>query len=145
MAFATGSILFPETPFTMFGDHMSPAMYQEDSDMRISSSSLSSASGPSAPSSAVGSPRSHHDMLPAVPEWPAPQCLSVSPNIVNQGDFFTPGEYSYSNSHLEEFTHFEFPQPKSFVGMFEFLGPFFALPLLLGVLVDAESNGARPC
>lgn len=115
VAFNNSSVLYSEAPFTsMFGDHMSPTMYHEDPEMHVSSS-LSTASGPSAPSSAVGSPRSHHDLPAAVSEWPAPQGLSVSPNIVSQGDFYAPGEYSYSNSHMDEITHFEFPQPKSFV------------------------------
>ncbi|KAL1912360.1 hypothetical protein Sste5344_001800 [Sporothrix stenoceras] len=113
---SNGILYTTDLPFTsMFGDHMSPTMYYEDSEMLISSSSLSTASGPSAPSSAVGSPRSHHDIPTSVPEWPAPQVLSVSPNIVSQGDFFGPGEYSYTNSHMDEFAHFEFPQPKSFI------------------------------
>ncbi|CAK7222035.1 hypothetical protein SEUCBS140593_004765 [Sporothrix eucalyptigena] len=114
-AFDDGSaIIYADLPFTsMFGDHMSPTMFYDDSEMRTSS--LSTASGPSAPSSAVGSPRSHHDVPTSVPEWPAPQVLSVSPNIVSQGDFFGPGEYSYTGS-LDEYTHFEFPQPaKSFI------------------------------
>ncbi|EPE09688.1 zinc c2h2 finger domain containing protein [Ophiostoma piceae UAMH 11346] len=108
--------LYTETSLTaMLGDQMSPTMFHEDPDMRTSS--LSTGSGPSAPSSAVGSPRSHHSIPPtAAPEWPAGANMSVSPNIVQQGDFFVSGEYSLSSGyHNDEFTHFEFPQPKSFV------------------------------
>ncbi|OAA56978.1 c2h2 finger domain containing protein [Niveomyces insectorum RCEF 264] len=117
MAFNNASILLPDTPFTgIFADYLSSTLYQEDAEMQVLSSSLSTVSGPSAPSSAIGSPRSHHDMSSTVPEWPAPQCASVSPNILSQGDFLAPGDYGYSNNHLDEFTHFEFPPPpKSFV------------------------------
>ena len=131
------AIVYSDLPITsMFGDQMSPAMFYDDSEMRTSS--LSTASGPSAPSSAVGSPRSHHDIPTSVPEWPAPQVLNVSPSIVSQGDFFGPGEYSYTHS-MDEYTHthFDFPQPgKSFIGKY-----FFLVILHLGEL----GKSTRPC
>ena len=115
-AFDAFDSLCTETSLTaLLDDHMSPTMFLEDPDMRTSS--LSTGSGPSAPSSAVGSPRSHHSILPtaAAPEWPAGASTGVSPDIVQQGDFFVSGEYSLAGGYNDEFTHYEFPQPKSFV------------------------------
>lgn len=107
------SPLYQDSFQNMFGDHMSPNMYAEDTDVQLSSSGLSTTSGASAPSSAVGSPRPNHDVLPTVTEWPAQPCVSVSPGIVGQTDFFVPSEYSYHTSNMDEFAQFEFPDPKT--------------------------------
>ncbi|EFX01414.1 c2h2 finger domain containing protein [Grosmannia clavigera kw1407] len=109
-----GATLYTDAPFhpSMFGDRLSPTMYADDQDVHLSSSSLSTTSGASAPSSAVGSPRSNHDHPPTITEWPAPHCLSVSPGIVGHNDFFVPSEYSYPTSNMEEFAQFEFAHGK---------------------------------
>lgn len=119
VAFNHPGSLYTDAPFhSMFGDRMSPTMYTEDQDVHLSSSSsLSTTSGASAPSSAVGSPRSNHEHPPTIAEWPAPQCVSLSPGIVGHSDFFVPGEYSYPAGGMDEFAQFEFTHSKpSFVG-----------------------------
>jgi hypothetical protein len=90
----------------------SPGAYPEDGDMRLPSCNLSTAS---ATSSSPGSPVSHQDQIGQVPEWNAPQGLGVTPGIVGQHDFGFPAsnEYPFAAPQAEEFTPFEFPQPKA--------------------------------
>ena len=115
-----GSVLSAEAPYMLSSDRP-PPMYQDD-DLRLPSSNLSTASVPSAPSSAMGSPRSNHGQPMPVAEWTAPQGLGVSPGIVGQHDYFATGtEYAPFGQQMDEFppAHFEFAQPKpGFVGEF---------------------------
>jgi hypothetical protein len=101
-----------------FNGRSSPgASYPEDGDMRLPSCNLSTAS---ATSSSPGSPVSNQGQIGQVPEWNAPQGLGVTPGIVGQHDFGFPAsnEYPFAAPHAEEFTPFEFSQPKApgFVG-----------------------------
>lgn len=93
--------------------------YPDDGDMRLSSSGLSTASAPSAPSSVVGSPQSHTGHL-GVPEW-----ASMQPSIV--GDYMTTGsDYpTFSSGSIDDLSTFDFTHPKSFVGEF-YLFPYFS-------------------
>ncbi|KAL6693599.1 hypothetical protein J3F84DRAFT_379358 [Trichoderma pleuroticola] len=88
----------------------SPGMYGDD---YLPSSGLSTASAPSAPSSAVGSPLSNHGQI-GMPDWTV-QGLGIQPGIAN-GDFV---EFSaFGPSGLDDMTAFEFASlthPKGFV------------------------------
>lgn len=113
-------------PGYVLNNRTSPSIYPDDGDMRLSSSGLSTASAPSAPSSVVGSPQSHTGHM-GVPEW-----ASMQPGIVS--DYMTGGDYpSFSTTSMDELSTFDFTHPKSFVG--EFFSPFslslFSLPLCL--------------
>lgn len=106
--------LYAEAPNYMLNSRASPGMYTDESDMRLSSSSLSTASAPSAASSAIGSPQSNHGQMGAVPEW-APQGLGVQPAIVGS-DFMTGADFaSFAGPGMEEL-NFDFPAAKGFVG-----------------------------
>lgn len=86
------SALFTEATSTyMLNGGGSPSMYDE-SEMRLPSSSLSTASGPSAASSAIGSPQSNHGQMGTGPEW-VPQGLGVQPGIVGN-DFLVGSDLS---------------------------------------------------
>ena len=93
----------------------------EDGDMRLSSSSLSSASVPSAPSSVVGSPQSNHGQL-GLPEWHS-HAVHTQPSIV--GNDYMAGAEFFTGPGMDEFGAFDFggPPHKPFVGMF--FPPFF--------------------
>jgi hypothetical protein len=112
------STLYAETPAYMMNGRSSPNMYADDGELRAPSSNLSTASAPSATSSAVGSPQSNHGQLAPIPEW-APQGLGVSPGIVDQTDYFPAGTAytSFAGPAMEEFT-FDFAnsKPPGFVG-----------------------------
>ncbi|KAI9155255.1 Transcription factor Sp2 [Paramyrothecium foliicola] len=91
----------------------SPGLYPDDSDLRLPSSSLSTASAPSAASSAIGSPQSNPGHM-GVPEWGI-QGLGVQPTIVGN-DYMAGPEYSgFPGSGMEELA-FDFPHNKTFVG-----------------------------
>ncbi|TWU74704.1 hypothetical protein ED733_004972 [Metarhizium rileyi] len=108
--------LYAETSNYIFNGHTSPGVYPEDGgEMILSSSGLSSASIPSAPSSAVGSPESSHGHL-GVPDWTS-HTLNMQPGIVGS-DYIGTTEY-YHGSGVEDFGSFDFSgQSKSFVGKF---------------------------
>lgn len=101
-----------------YGGRMSPPIFQEDREMGIPSN-MSTASAPSAPSSAVGSPQSSHGQPAPVPEWAGPQGVSLSPGIVSH-DYFTGSEYnSYVPQGMEDLAPFTFAdtsKPPGFVG-----------------------------
>jgi hypothetical protein len=85
----------------------------ESPDLRTAPSNYSTASGPSASSSTMGSPHSIHGHLVPGPEFG----LGLTPNIVNYNDFGH--DYNFQTSGMEEFT-FEFnpvkSNPNGFVG-----------------------------
>lgn len=98
----------------------SPGMYGDD---YLPSSGLSTASAPSAPSSAVGSPLSNHGQI--MGDWTV-QGLGIQPGIAN-GDFV---EFSaFGPDGLDDMSAFEFASlahPKGFVSKFYLLGtPYF--------------------
>ncbi|KAF7546212.1 hypothetical protein G7046_g9364 [Stylonectria norvegica] len=110
------SSLYAEAPNVnyMLNSRASPGMYPDEQDMRVPSSSLSSASAPSAASSTMGSPQSHHGQMGGVPEW-TPHGLGVQPTIVGN-DYMAGSEYStFAGPGMEELA-FDFGQAKGFVG-----------------------------
>ncbi|KAJ4263166.1 hypothetical protein NW762_006788 [Fusarium torreyae] len=105
--------MYAEAPNYMINNRASPSMYTDESpDMRLPSSSLSTASAPSAASSAIGSPQSNHGQMGAMPEW-APQGLGLQPTIVGN-DYMGSDFSSFPSSGMEELS-FEFPTAKAFV------------------------------
>ncbi|TPX15100.1 uncharacterized protein E0L32_004658 [Thyridium curvatum] len=107
--------LYAEVPYMFNGGHMSPHAQPEEADPR-GAASLSTASLPSAASSAVGSPRSIHGQPTGVPEWPGPQGLGVvSPGIVGHGDYFPGADYSFAGPSMDDFTAFDFTAKAGFV------------------------------
>lgn len=94
----------------------SPPTFPDDREMGVASN-MSPGSVPSAPSSAVGSPRSTHDQPAPVPEW-APQGV-MSPGIVGHQDYFAGTEYSFAAPGMEDLTPFAYAdssKPPGFVG-----------------------------
>jgi hypothetical protein len=108
--------LYAEAPNYMLNSRASPSMYtDESSDMRLPSSSLSTASAASTTSSAIGSPQSNHGQMGAMPEW-APQGLGLQPTIVGS-DYIGSDFASFPSSGMDELS-FDFPAAKAFVGKF---------------------------
>ncbi|KAL3955174.1 hypothetical protein ACCO45_010737 [Purpureocillium lilacinum] len=106
--------LYADTPNYILNGRASPGSYHDDSDMRLPSSSLSSASAPSAPSSAIGSPQSNHGQLGGVADWNA-QGMAVQPSIVGN-DYMSGAEY-FPGAGIEDLGAFDFgaAQTKTFV------------------------------
>ncbi|KAH6953214.1 hypothetical protein HG530_000121 [Fusarium avenaceum] len=105
--------MYAEAPSYMLNNCGSPSMYtDESSDMRLPSSSLSTASAPSTASSAIGSPQSHHGQMGAMPEW-APQNMGLQPTIVGN-DYIGSDFASFHGSGMEELS-FDFPTAKAYV------------------------------
>jgi hypothetical protein len=101
----------------VFNGRSSP--YAEDGEMRVPSSNLSTASAPSAASSAVGSPQSNHGQLAPIPEW-GQQGLAITPGIVGHNDhYFSGTEYNSYGPGIEDFAaayDFSNTKPPGFVG-----------------------------
>ncbi|KAK7420004.1 hypothetical protein QQX98_003010 [Neonectria punicea] len=96
----------------MLNSRASPSMYDE-TDMRMPSSSRSTASAPSAASSNIGSPESNHGQMGAVPDW-NPQGLAVQPGIVGN-DYIVGSDYSsFAHPGMEELAY-DYGAPKGFV------------------------------
>lgn len=108
----------------------SPAIYGDD---YLPSSNLSTASGPSAPSSAVGSPLSNHGHI-SIADW------TVTGLGIQAGDLL---EFSSFGAHgLDEMTAFELAgltHAKSFVGTFFFSLHFSFPPLSLPFFLFSSS------
>ncbi|KFA64719.1 hypothetical protein S40285_05279 [Stachybotrys chlorohalonatus IBT 40285] len=106
--------LFAEAPNYLL-NRTSPGMYPEDGELRLSSSSLSSA--PSATSSAISSPQSHHGQMGPLSDWSA-HPLDIQPTIVGN-DYVANHDYSgFHNPGMEELNfNFVTKQP-GFVGEF---------------------------
>ncbi|KAM5356394.1 hypothetical protein ACJ41O_003040 [Fusarium nematophilum] len=105
--------MYTEAPNYILNSRGSPGMYGDEHDMRLPSSSLSTASAPSAASSAIGSPQSNHGQMGALPEW-APQGLGVQPTIVGNDYMTGPDFSSFAGTGMEEL-NFDFPTAKGFV------------------------------
>lgn len=88
----------------------------ESPDLRAAPSNYSTASGPSATSSAMGSPHSIHGHVVPVPEW-TPHGLGLNPSIVQYDNFSQSNDYSYQQpTGMDDFA-LEFNSAKpSFVG-----------------------------
>lgn len=97
MGYDSNSAIYSEAPCNGYSKS-SPGLYPEDGP----SSNLSIAS---ASSSNMGSPLSNPGQLAPFPEWAAgaPQGLGVSPGIVDQGDYFPGGEYSFASNVIDGF------------------------------------------
>lgn len=80
-------------------------------------SNYSTASGPSATSSAMGSPHSIHGHIAPGPEWPV-HGLGLNPSIVGfDGSIHNGHEYNFASSGMEEFAlDFKQAKPHGFVG-----------------------------
>ncbi|KAF4969449.1 hypothetical protein FSARC_3307 [Fusarium sarcochroum] len=144
--------LYAEAPNYMINSRASPGMYTDESpDMRLPSSSLSTASAPSAASSAIGSPQSNHGQMGAMPEW-APQGLGLQPTIVGN-DYMGSDFSSFPSSGMEELSY-DFPTAKAFVGKFRaishslrprrFLSPCLAMALA-ETEPQSEASSPPPC
>ncbi|KAL6863213.1 hypothetical protein ACO1O0_003457 [Amphichorda felina] len=96
--------------YTLGHSQPSPGLYPEDGDLRMPSSSLSTAS---ANSSAIGSPQSNPARSAPVPEWNA-QGMGVRPGIVGN-DYISPEYAGYSGPGMEDSLAFDFAQAKGFV------------------------------
>lgn len=96
--FEAGTI-YTEAPHFSYHGRASP----EGGDLRVPSSSLSTASAPSAPSSTVGSPLSNPGQLAFIPEYHQ-NALGVNPSIVGQPDYYTSTEYSFTAPVMEDFS-----------------------------------------
>lgn len=99
-----------------YGAGMSPPMFQDDREMGVPSN-ISTASAPSAPSSAVGSPRSTHGQPAPMPDW-APSGV-VSPGIVGSHEYYAGTEYSFAPTGMEDLAPFAYAdtsKPPGFVG-----------------------------
>jgi hypothetical protein len=132
------------------GGHSSPGLYTDDSDLRLPSSSLSTASAPSAASSAIGSPQSNPGHMGAVPDWACQGGLGVQPTIVNND--YMAGEYpGFAGAGMEELAFADFTHNKGFVGeshtASSVSGPFSAssssstTPTLLSPPVSVRMHG----
>jgi hypothetical protein len=110
----TPAQLYNEAPgFSKDSPHMYPIGSPE---LRAPlASNLSSASGPSASSSTIGSPYSGHGQVaPAIPEWGV-QGLGLAPSIA--GDYGYSNEYSFGSSGMEQdFAFADLNKPIGFVG-----------------------------
>lgn len=117
---------FEQIPFALdgpvgwssYGGQMSPPLFQEDREMGVPSN-MSTASAPSAPSSAVGSPRSTHGQPAPMPEWAHQGVALGSPGIVSH-DYLAGTEYSFAPPQgLEDIAPFAYAdasKPPGFVG-----------------------------
>lgn len=114
---------FEHSPFAndgpagwQYGGGMSPPMFQEDREMGLPSN-MSTASAPSAPSSAVGSPRSTQGQPAPMPDW-AHQGV-MSPGIVGSHEYYAGTEYSFAPPGMEDLAPFAYTdatKPPGFVG-----------------------------
>lgn len=104
--------------WSSYGGQMSPPLFQEDREMGVPSN-ISTASVPSAPSSAVGSPRSTHGQPAPMPEWAHQGVAMGSPGIVSH-DYFTGTEYSFAPAQgmedIASFAYADTSKPPGFVG-----------------------------
>ena len=91
--------MYAEAPQFSYHGRASP----EGGDLRVPSSSLSTASAPSAPSSTVGSPLSNPGQLAFIPEYHQ-NALGVNPSIVGQPDYYTSTEYSFTAPVIDDFS-----------------------------------------
>lgn len=90
--------------------------YLESPELRAAPSNYSTASGPSAASSAMGSPHSINGHAVPAPEW-APQGLGLNPSIVGYDSFSGGNEYAFTPSGMEDFDlNFNAAKPNGFVG-----------------------------
>lgn len=93
-----------------------PKYALESPELRAAPSNYSTASGPSATSSAMGSPHSIHGHLVPVPEW-APNDFGSNPGIVAYENFGQGNEYTFHPTGMDDFAlEFNPAKPNGFVG-----------------------------
>lgn len=108
-----------------------PQYALESPDLRAVPSNYSTASGPSATSSAMGSPHSIHGHVVPVPEW-TPHGLGLNPGIVQ---YDNTGNYSHSSND------YSYQQP---TGMDDFALEFnSAKPSFVGECKNVSTLGSR--
>lgn len=105
--------LYTDAPQYAHNSCASSSTYPDDQDQRLSSSTLSTASAPSAASSTIGSPQSHNGHVGVAPDWSQPG-LGIHPSIVNT-DFVNGGDYQLYNGNGMEEMGFELAHPKGYV------------------------------
>ncbi|KAI1371520.1 hypothetical protein F4677DRAFT_308845 [Hypoxylon crocopeplum] len=95
--------IYPDAHF-MYNGRTSPGgMYQDDCELPVPASNLSTASAPSVASSTVGSPSSNNGQLAFFPEFQ--QGVGVNPGIVGSSDYLTGTEYTaFSGPGMDEFS-----------------------------------------
>ncbi|OLN97429.1 Transcription factor Sp2 [Colletotrichum chlorophyti] len=109
----------------MYHGRPSPGIY-DDGEFQLASSNLSTTSAPSAASSNIGSPQSHHDQPASIPEWAHP-AIAVTPGIV-------PHDYYNSAAGTEYSTYAAGPGMEDFAAAFDFTNtkpPGFVDPSLI--------------
>lgn len=113
----------PQAAFQSSGD-FNATMYATDGpqyglespELRGAPSNYSTASGPSATSSAAASPHSIHGHIAPGPEW-GPLGLGFSPSIVGYDGFAHSSEYTVAHSGMEDFdSSLNIVKPNGFVG-----------------------------
>jgi len=114
---------------TMYAE--APQYALESPDLRAAPSNYSTASGPSATSSAMGSPHSIHGHVVPVPEW-TPHGLGLNPGIVQ---YDNTGNYSHGSND------YSYQQP---TGMDDFALEFnSAKPSFVGECKNVSTLGSR--
>jgi hypothetical protein len=99
---------------TMYAD--APQYPLESPEPRGAPSNYSTASGPSATSSAMGSPHSIHGHVVPVSEW-APHGLGLNPSIVGYDNYGQGHEYTFQPTGMDDFAlEFNAAKPNGFVG-----------------------------
>ncbi|KAK1969770.1 hypothetical protein LY78DRAFT_653745 [Colletotrichum sublineola] len=96
----------------MYQSRTSPGLY-DDAEFQLPSSNLSTTSVPSAASSNVGSPQSHHEQPAQIHDWAHPG-IALTPGIVPHDYYNATGtEYStYAGPGMEDISAFEFANTK---------------------------------
>jgi hypothetical protein len=100
---------------TMYAE--APQYPLESPEMRGAPSNYSTASGPSATSSAAQSPQSMHGHIVPQPEW-HPHGLALNPSIVSYDNYSHGGsEYTFQQTGMDDFAlEFSTAKPNGFVG-----------------------------
>ncbi|KAI9048899.1 hypothetical protein LZ554_006753 [Drepanopeziza brunnea f. sp. 'monogermtubi'] len=99
----------------MYAEAPQYAAALESPDLRAAPSNYSTASGPSATSSAMGSPHSIHGHAVSLPKWAA-HGLGSNPGIVSYDNYSLGNEYSFQPTGMDDFA-FDFQsKPNGFVG-----------------------------
>ncbi len=111
-----GAPMYPDASQQFINGKSSPPLYPVESpELRPPPSNLSSASGPSASSSTMGSPYSNHGQPVTLPEWNSPG-LGINPNIVG-GNYDGFQDFGFSSSGMEhELAFSDVNKPHVFVG-----------------------------
>lgn len=109
--------MYPEASQQYINGKSSPPLYPiESPELRPPPSNHSTASGPSASSSAMGSPYSNHGQTVTVPEWNSTG-LGINPSIVNGNCDGFAQDFGYTTSGMEhELAFTDVNKPHVFVG-----------------------------